>query len=59
MPPLRLTALAWAALAVAFACAAWILLDVYGCGYRQHMKVMEAVWPVNTWLIRAGVKEAL
>lgn len=47
MPPPWLTALAWAALAVAFACAAWILLDIYGRGYRQHMKVMEAVWPVT------------
>jgi Domain of unknown function (DUF4396) len=47
MPPLWLTALSWAALAVAFGCAAWIVFDIYGRGYRQHMTVMEAVWPVT------------
>lgn len=47
MPPLWLTALSWAALAVAFASAAWIVWDIYGRGYRQHMKIMEAVWPVT------------
>lgn len=47
MPPTWLTALAWAALAVAFAGAGWILLDIYGRGYRQQMGVMEAVWPVT------------
>ena len=44
MPPAWLTALSWAALAVAFASAAWIAYDIYGRGYRQrHMKIMEAV----------------
>jgi hypothetical protein len=47
MPPTWLTALAWAALATGFACAAWILVDIYGRGHRQRMKVMEAVWPVT------------
>jgi hypothetical protein len=48
MPPPWLTALSWAALAVAFASAAWIAYDIYGRGYRQqHMKIMEAVWPVT------------
>jgi hypothetical protein len=47
VPPPWLTALAWAALAVAFGCAAWIGFDIYGRGYRQHMKIMEAVWPVT------------
>lgn len=47
MPPGWLTALAWAALAVAFASTAWIGYDIYARGYRQHMKVMEAVWPVT------------
>ncbi|MFF8597070.1 DUF4396 domain-containing protein [Streptomyces sp. NPDC015220] len=47
MPPPWLTALAWAALAVAFVSAGWILFDIYGRGYRQHMGVMEAVWPVT------------
>lgn len=47
MPPPWLVALAWAALAVAFAAAAWILVDLYARGHRQQMGVMEAVWPVT------------
>ena len=47
MPPAWLTVLAWAALAVAFASTAWIAYDIYGRGYRQHMPIMEAVWPVT------------
>jgi hypothetical protein len=47
MPPAWLTALAWAALAVAFASTAWIAYDIWGRGYRQHIKIMEAVWPVT------------
>lgn len=47
MPPTWLTVLAWVALAAGFASAAWILIDIYGRGYRQHMKIMEAVWPVT------------
>jgi hypothetical protein len=47
VPATWLVALSWLALAVGFACAAVILLDVYGRGYRQRMAIMEAVWPVN------------
>jgi hypothetical protein len=48
VPPTWLTVLAWTALAVAFASAAWILADIYGRGYRQrHMPVMEPVWPIT------------
>jgi hypothetical protein len=47
MPPAWLTALAWAALAAAFVSAGWILFDIFGRGYRQHMTIMEAVWPVT------------
>lgn len=47
MPPAWLTALSWAALAVAFTSAGWIAWDIYARGYRQQMKVMEAVWPVT------------
>ncbi|HWC81728.1 MAG TPA: DUF4396 domain-containing protein [Pseudonocardiaceae bacterium] len=47
MPATWLTILAWVALGVAFASAALILIDIYGRGYRQHMKVMEIVWPVT------------
>jgi hypothetical protein len=47
VPPPWLTVLAWVALGVAFASAAWILLDLHGRGYRQPMGVMEVVWPVT------------
>ena len=108
MPPLWLTALSWATLSAAFVSAPWIVFDLYGHGYRQHMRIMAAdwpvtalyfgpaavaayrawgrlmsarwprdssvywflmqigmiagfftAWPVNGWLIRAGVKEAM
>jgi len=41
------TVVAWVALAVAFVSAAAILWDVYGRGYRQHMGIMNAVWPIS------------
>ena len=47
MPPGWLTALSWAALALAFASAGWIVFDIYGRGYRQQMGIMEVVWPVT------------
>lgn len=47
MPPPWLTIVAWCTLGLAFASAAWILIDIYARGYRQHMRVMEAVWPVS------------
>lgn len=47
MAPTWLTALAWVALALGGLCAAVILVDIYGHGYRQRMGIMEAVWPVN------------
>ncbi len=47
MPPTWLVAVSWAALAAAFASTGWIACDIYGRGYRQHMKIMEIVWPVT------------
>lgn len=47
MPAEWLVGLSWAALAVGFATAAWILLDILGRGNRQQMRVMEWVWPVT------------
>ncbi len=47
MPPTWLTDLSWAALALAFASAAEIVYDIYVHGYRQPMRVMEAVWPIT------------
>lgn len=47
MVPAWLTIVSWIAIAVAVLCAAYILYDIFGRGYRQHMWVMEAVWPVT------------
>jgi hypothetical protein len=45
MPSSWVTALSWAALAPGS--AGWIVLDIYGHGYRQRMGIMEGVWPVT------------
>lgn len=47
MAPTWLTVLAWVALAIGGACAAGVLADIYLAGYRQRMRIMEAVWPIN------------
>lgn len=47
MPPDWLEAIAIISLVVALACAALIVWDVFGRGYRQPMTVMEAVWPIT------------
>lgn len=47
MPPVWLTVLSSAALALAFGCAGWIGLDIVGRGYRQPMWIMELVWPIT------------
>ncbi len=47
MPGAWLETLSWTALGLAFASTVLILVDVYGRGYRQRMRVMEAVWPVT------------
>jgi hypothetical protein len=46
-PPLWLVLLASCALVLGFVCAGWILVDIYGRGHRQHLAVMEAVWPLT------------
>lgn len=46
-PSLWLVVVAWSALALAFGCVGWILVDIYGRGRRQHLPVMEAVWPLT------------
>lgn len=45
MPPTWLIVVAWCALAIAFASAGVILVDIFVRGYRQPMRVMEAVCP--------------
>src|SRR4030088_1409128 len=47
MPPTWLTILAWISIAAGFVSAAVVLYDMYGNGYRQPMRVMEAVWPIT------------
>ena len=47
MTPLWLTVVSWVSLGVAFLCASLILYDLFGRGYRQHMWIMEAVWPIT------------
>ena len=47
MSPPWLVTLSWFALTLAVLCALLILADIYLRGYRQRMKVMEAVWPVT------------
>ena len=47
MPPAWLTVLAWISLGVAGVCALTVVLDLYARGYRQRMRIMEAVWPVT------------
>ena len=47
MPPRWLEVLSWIALAIAFGSAAEISYDILRRGYRQPMRVMEAVWPVT------------
>jgi uncharacterized protein DUF4396 len=47
LPSTWLTIVSWAALAAAFLSAGAVVYDIYGRGYRQQMRVMEAVWPVT------------
>ena len=47
MIPGWLTAVSWAYVGLALLCAAAILYDVYGRGYRQPTGVMDVVWPVT------------
>ncbi|MDP9476123.1 MAG: DUF4396 domain-containing protein [Actinomycetota bacterium] len=47
MPPIWLTVVSLVSIGLAFVCAGAILYDVFGRGYRQHMRVMEAVWPIT------------
>ena len=47
MIPGWLTAVSWAFVGLTLLCAAAILYDVYGRGYRQRVHAMEAVWPIT------------
>lgn len=47
MPADWLVRLSWVALALAALCSVAVAADIFVGGYRQRMKVMEAVWPVT------------
>jgi hypothetical protein len=47
MIPMWLTVVSWIFVGVAVLCAAALLYDIYGRGYRQRTSVMEAVWPIT------------
>ncbi|MDQ3376132.1 MAG: DUF4396 domain-containing protein, partial [Actinomycetota bacterium] len=47
MIPGWLTAVSWVFVGLALLCAAAILYDVYGRGYRQRTSVMNLVWPIT------------
>jgi hypothetical protein len=47
VPPTWLTIIAWISIAAALVSAAAIVYDIYGRGMRQHVLVMEAVWPIT------------
>jgi uncharacterized protein DUF4396 len=42
-----LEVLSWCALGVAFVSAGAILFDIVGRGYRQHVAIMDWVWPIT------------
>jgi hypothetical protein len=45
--PAWLTLISWIFLSTGLLSAALILTDIYLLGYREHMKIMEAVWPLT------------
>ncbi len=45
--PAWLTVVSWVFVGLALLCAAALLYDVYGRGYRQRVRAMEAVWPLS------------
>jgi hypothetical protein len=47
MPPIWLTVLAWISLASAFVCTGLIAADIFVRGYRQHVRIMDVVWPLT------------
>lgn len=66
-PPPWLHAVAWISVIAAILSALWIAIDILR-GRRQKMWIMNVVWPatgfatsypVNWWLLRKGIKEAM
>ena len=46
-PPEWLMTVAWISLALGGISCLWILADIFLLGHRQHMWIMEAVWPIT------------
>lgn len=42
-----LTVISWVFLGIGLLSAALVLADIYLLGYREDMKIMEAVWPLT------------
>ena len=47
MAPTWLTGLAWISLAASFVRAGLIAGEIFVKGYRQHVWIMDAVWPLT------------
>src|SRR5215469_2144459 len=47
--PSWLTIIAWTFISLGLASAAVIVADIYVLGYREHVKIMEAVWPLTAF----------
>jgi len=45
--PAWLTIISWIFISIGLLSAAAILADIYLLGYREHVKIMEAVWPLT------------
>jgi hypothetical protein len=45
--PSWLTVVSWTFIGIGLVSAALIIADIYLVGYREHVKVMEAVWPLT------------
>lgn len=45
--PAWLTIISWIFISIGLLSAALILADIYLLGYREHVKIMDAVWPLT------------
>jgi len=45
--PTWLTVISWIFISIGLLSAALVLADIYLAGYREHVKIMEAVWPLT------------
>jgi hypothetical protein len=45
--PSWLTVFSWISIGIGIASAVLVACDIFLRGYREHMKIMEAVWPLT------------